>query len=692
MTTATRSLVAVLVGALLLTSLPMVGLAQTDHSEARSNQVDLQVNRDLRGREARNNIFYESEIIVKFVDSETPSRVSTNGRRVNDLVREYRDRDDVVYAEPNYTAYAFTVPNDPFYSPYQWNFDNSLHGGVGAETAWETTTGEGIIVAVIDTGVAYEDYRRSWFDRYTQAPDLAGTNFVPGYDFVNNDEHANDDAGHGTHVAGTIAGTTNNDLGVAGLAYGASIMPIKVLDRNGSGSYADVADGIRFAADNGADVINLSLGGPSSASYLEDAVCYAKNKGVTVVAAAGNDGANSISYPAAYDNCVIAVGATRFDETKTDYSNSGSSLDLMAPGGDIDMDQNNDGYSDGVLQQTFGSNPNDFGYYFYQGTSMASPHVAAAAALVLAAGKANTPNEVQALLQNTADDLGPTGFDNNYGHGLINLAAALGTTVAPPNPDPEPEPDPTPTTNELPIADAGPDQTLEDSDDSGAEAITLDGTGSYDPDGNIISYLWTENSLVLSSSSQPTILFEVGTHTITLEVTDDTGSSSTDTVDITIEAFIPPPPPPPAGTVVFYDGFEAGLNNWTQDNQNDWQDSRRNHTAGNNAAEIDGRANDALLISPNVTLDSPSDVAVSFDWLIERGLDSGEYLAVDVSTDGGSSWNQKAILRGNIEPENTWLSEEFTFSNVNEIRVRFRGTMSGSTEDAYVDEVTIETI
>lgn len=300
-------------------------------------------------------------------------------------------------------------------------------------------------VAIIDTGIAYEDYRRGWWTRYYRAPDLAQTCFVGGYDFVENDTHPNDDNSHGTHVAGTVAQSTNNGEGVAGVALKSCLMPVKVLDRNGSGTYADVSDGIRWAADNGAQIINLSLGGSADSQTLKDAVAYAYNKGVTIVAAAGNDGSSAISYPAAYDDYVLAVGATRFDEALAYYSNYGSSLDLVAPGGDLNVDQNNDGYGDGVLQQTFGSQTNDWGYYFYQGTSMAAPHAAGVAALVISSGVFG-PDNVRQVLQDSAKDLGAAGRDDTFGYGLLDAAAALGVTPPPsPEPTPTPEPEPTPT-------------------------------------------------------------------------------------------------------------------------------------------------------------------------------------------------------------------------------------------------------
>jgi subtilisin family serine protease len=260
--------------------------------------------------------------------------------------------------------------------------------------------------------------------RYRQAPDLGDTLFVGGYDFINNDSHSNDDDGHGTHVTGTIAQSTNNGKGVAGIAFNTTIMPVKVLDATGSGTYQQVADGIYYAVDNGAKIINMSLGGSSPAQSLEDAVAYAYNNGVTVVAACGNSNTASCDYPAAYDSYVIAVGATEYDGTRAPYSSYGTGLDLVAPGGNTGTDLNNDGYADGVLQQTFSDTPVDWSYWFFQGTSMATPHVTGVAALLMSTGVTG-PDAVREALQNSTTDLGAPGWDQEYGWGLLNAYAAL---------------------------------------------------------------------------------------------------------------------------------------------------------------------------------------------------------------------------------------------------------------------------
>jgi serine protease len=336
------------------------------------------------------------------------------------------------------------------------------------EDAWDISDGSGVVVAVVDTGVAYENY-----DRYTQATDLADTTFVPGYDFANSDSHPNDDHSHGTHVAGTISQDTNNDRGVAGVAFGATIMPVKVCDSNGDCPSAAVADGITWATDNGADVINLSLGGSTPRSIYETAVNHAYNNGVVVVAASGN--ANGpVGYPAVYENA-IAVGAVRYDETRSYYSNYGYGLDLVAPGGDTNVDQNGDGYTDGVLQQTIifnFFNPSEFDYVRLQGTSMAAPHVAGVAALLIAQGTYTTPDQVRQVLQSTAKDLGAVGCDLEYGYGLVQAADALNyspsstptpcitatptaTPTITPTPTPTATPTPAPYSSYLPIITKG---------------------------------------------------------------------------------------------------------------------------------------------------------------------------------------------------------------------------------------------
>ena len=337
----------------------------------------------------------------------------------------------VIYAEPNYYVYASGSlveplafrPNDPYFN-LQWNMI-----AIQAPQAWDISGGQGVLVAVLDSGIAYEN-----FDRYQQAPDLSSTSIVPGYDFVNNDSHANDDGGHGTHVAGTIAQSTDNGVGVAGVAFGATLMPIKVLDSRGQGSFDALAQGIMYAADQGARVINLSLSSRESSQLLADAIAYAVGKGTLVVGAAGNSG-GVVEYPAAYDG-VLAVGSVEFEQDRARYSNFGPQVDVVAPGGDTAADRNGDGYPDGILQQTFkGNDATNFALYYLEGTSMAAPHVSGLAAMLFALNPTATADQVRHAIESTALDLGPSGRDNDFGYGLVQAAsamAAMGDTVPPP--------------------------------------------------------------------------------------------------------------------------------------------------------------------------------------------------------------------------------------------------------------------
>jgi serine protease len=354
----------------------------------------------------------------------------------------------VAYAEPNGILHATESPgsgpsatqpanepvNDPLF-PYQWNLSDDGFG-IRVPSAWQRAPGKGagIIVAVLDTGIAYEDRAP-----YRQLPDFAGTAFVPGYDFVNDDPYANDDNRHGTHVAGIIAQATNNGLGCAGVAPGATLMPVKVLNAQALGTDDWVANGIRFAADHGAKIINMSLGGPSYSQSIQEAIEYAASRGVLIAVAAGNQGALGVEYPARAPQC-LAVGATRFDGTRCYYSNYGPELSLVAPGGDTMVDQNGDGYPDGILQLSLEDNdPTRFRYRFESGTSFAVAHVSGVAALVWSLHPDWSAAEVRAALLETARDLGAPGPDPLYGAGLLDAAAAVAWSPPPAVQDPSPD-------------------------------------------------------------------------------------------------------------------------------------------------------------------------------------------------------------------------------------------------------------
>lgn len=514
-----------------------------------------------------NDTYVPGEIVVKFKENVNRQQVSAAladlgttvissneqigfrqlaipaGKTVEEMVAAFSARPDVVYAEPNYIAHAFMTPNDPYYV-YQWHMPL-----INMPTAWDQSTGiPSVVVAIVDCGVAYENY-----GVYYQAPDLAGTTFVPGYDFINNDAHPNDDCAHGTHVAGTVAQTTNNSLGVTGVAFNCAIMPVKVLDATGSGSYTAIANGVIFAADNGAEVINMSLGGSYNATVLQDAVVYAYNKGVTIVCAAGNAGTSVPQYPASYVQC-ISVSAVRYDKTYTSYTSYGTNIDICAPGGDVTIDQNGDGYVDGVLQQTHdGTNYGTFGYYFYEGTSMASPHVAGVAALLISkAGGSMTPDAVRAALQNTAQDLGTAGWDQYYGYGLVNANAAL-LTVG--NNPPVAAFSGTPTSGEYPLA------------------VTFTDASTNAP----TSWSWNFGDGGTSTLQNPSHTYTAaGSYTVVLTATNAYGSDSetkTNYITVTVPNTNPPVAAfsgtPTSGniplTVVFTDASTNNPTSWSWD-------------------------------------------------------------------------------------------------------------------------------
>ncbi|HUE88466.1 MAG TPA: S8 family serine peptidase [Vicinamibacterales bacterium] len=374
---------------------------------------------------------------------------------------------DVEYAQPRYRNYPMLRPNDPFYDR-QWNFP-----AIDMERAWDIQpeAGSEIVVAVLDSGVAFRTltvgYDVSPFRLsedgpvfpalgriempFAVAPELGDAKFEMPRDFIWEDDLPLDLDGHGTHVSGTIGQLTNNGIGVAGMAYNVRIMPIKVIDdvwdfifgSPNVGSDDTVARGIRYAAENGAQVINMSIGrsegGPST--VVDDAIRYAISRGVFVAVAAGNtaEAGNAPSRTAESAPGIpgmVAVGAVGRALERAFYSTTNSYVEIAAPGGD----QRRDGGTGGILQQTldldvlhtYELGPDSFGapradmfaYYFFQGTSMATPHVSAFAALLMQQG-ITSPAAIEAAMKQFARDLGPPGVDNQYGHGLIQPRATL---------------------------------------------------------------------------------------------------------------------------------------------------------------------------------------------------------------------------------------------------------------------------
>ena len=371
---------------------------------------------------------------------------------VRTALARLRARPDVAYAEPDYIAHASGsfFPDDPGpigrfqgWQQTQWNLMPGA--GVNAPEAWANLLargrpgGRGVTIAVLDTGVAY----RNW-GPYRQSPDFRATRFVDPYDFVAKNRFPLDRMGHGTFVAGVLAEATNNKVGLTGIAYGASIMPVRVLDAQGQGDETTIAEGIRYAVNHGAQIINLSLeflpsqvSAGSEIPQIVSAIDFARRRGVMVVGAAGNDETRQIAYPARVPG-VVSVGATTRDRCLANYSNGGTGLDLVAPGGGSDaiMPSDPDCHPErslpSIYQLTLTNPPHwdQFGYPgSYIGTSMSSPEVAAAAGMVIASGVIGphpTPDQILARLEQTATPLPTAGPAPNatYGYGLLNVGAA----------------------------------------------------------------------------------------------------------------------------------------------------------------------------------------------------------------------------------------------------------------------------
>jgi len=399
---------------------------QSQSSPVDQAEIALKFKSGVSATTQRNVIRAAGTAIVKQNSSTGMYKVKVaSGEALTIVINKLKENSNVLFVEPVYYYRSRWIPNDEKY-PHQWNLDNPLMDGIHMQQAWEVTRGDpSTVIAVVDTGVAYERY----YDQenyYYLAPDLVKTNFVPGYDFVNDDNHPNDDNWHGTLITGIIAQTTNNGAGTAGICPDCSIMPVKVLDSNGYGNTFNIAEGIIWAADQGAQVINLSFGGPEPSAVVKEACSYAYSQGSTLICASGNRGMDRLIFPASYNDYCIAVGGTRFDETRAYYSDYGPSLDLVAPGGDTRIDQNADRLGDGILAMTFKPGGyNDWVYLFAVGTSMATAHVSGVAGLMISAGVASTPAQVRQVLQETAEDRGPIGFDIEHGWGMVDAYAAV---------------------------------------------------------------------------------------------------------------------------------------------------------------------------------------------------------------------------------------------------------------------------
>ena len=327
-------------------------------------------------------------------------RIAPGGITVEKALEILSEATGIDYAQPNYIYHANLVPDDPEYAPRQY-----CHQRMNSEDAWDVTTGSSsVTVAIVDSGI---DGTHVEFSGRT----------VGGYDFIDNKPllgtENSDGAGHGTHVAGIVGATGNNSTGVAGINWQCKLMPVRVLNDSGSGSDTGVASGIQYAVDNGAKVINMSLGGPGYSQQIQDAINNANDNGVLVVVSMGNDYMRYISYPAASQG-VIAVGSTDGNDQVSNYSTRGDHISVSAPGSN-------------VYSTYTGLTPP---YSTLSGTSMASPQVAGLASLIIGLNPGWMPTRVRSVIEATADDIDETGFDINSGYGRINCANAVNSTAA----------------------------------------------------------------------------------------------------------------------------------------------------------------------------------------------------------------------------------------------------------------------
>lgn len=431
--------------------------------------------------------------------------VGVRGRSLDAVRRAVAPLPGVAYVEEDLPLHALVTPSDTRYG------EQYGPGMMGFPAAWGQVGygSSSVIVSVIDSGV-----RRTH-------QDLTGGRVLQGHDYVSNDNDPSDDCGHGTHTTGTVGATTNNGTGVAGMSQ-AKLLPMRALSAVGgllsvqcTGSTSSIATAITDSADQGAKVISMSIGGGGTTT-LENAVNYAWNKGVLLVAAAGNDGAsNSVDYPAAYPN-VIAVAALDANKTRASYSDMGPQLGVAAPGSDV--------------LSTY--NSNDTSYTKLSGTSMATPHVSGALALALSCAPAGTTNtQMRSALYSTAEDLGTPGFDQSYGNGLARadrlVAQVCGGTPPPGN---------SPPTASFTSATSG-------------LTVTTDASASTDPDGDPLTYSWAWGDGTTASGVTASHAYAAaGSYTITLTVADGRGGTNQTTRTVTVASSGDPDPSTPTVT------------------------------------------------------------------------------------------------------------------------------------------------
>ncbi|MCK5159372.1 MAG: peptidase S8, partial [Candidatus Heimdallarchaeota archaeon] len=367
------------------------------------NKIEFIVKRDAMelSSQARELISKYNVEIYKEISDLNVNIVYVSLNIIDKFMIESKSTPGIAYIEPNFNVELDFVPNDEYYASDLWALPL-----IGMESAWEHELGShDIIVAVVDTGIDYTH------------PDLSENYLSLGYDWVNDDNDPMDDHYHGTHCAGTIAAVINNIIGVAGMAN-VSIFAEKAFNAIGSGSHADTSSAIRHAVDMGANIISCSWGGTSYSETLLDAIKYAVNNNVLVIAAAGNSNSDSLHYPAAYQE-VIAVSATDQNDNKASFSNFGDWVDISAPGV--------------AIMSTVPYETKSTYYMSASGTSMATPHVSGFAALLMSMFPTSSASEIETLIYETSLDLGNPGFDPYYGNGRIDATTIFGPDTAPPS-------------------------------------------------------------------------------------------------------------------------------------------------------------------------------------------------------------------------------------------------------------------
>lgn len=370
---------------------------------------------------------------------------------VREAVDAFRKLPEIEYAEPNYIYHTQALTNDPYLTSQRaWGQSYPDLWGVHkimAPEAWDSATGEGIVVAVIDTGCDrnHADLRENIWSNPNEVPnngiDDDGNGYiddVQGWNFVDNNNNFTDRYGHGTHVAGTIAAVGDNGIGIAGIAWNSKIMPVKGLSDSGGGSIDGLANAIVYAAQNGAQVINMSWGGYGASQVIEDALVLAHSLNVVLVASSGNSASDASGFFPAGSRYVITVGASDHNDMRTDLSNWGISLDVLAPGGDSSNSSPNANYYNilSLRSANIGSSGIDdtilmvgTNYLRLRGTSMAAPHVSGVCAMLLEKFPSATPEEIRQILRSTADDVESPDWDMESSYGRINASNAVASDV-----------------------------------------------------------------------------------------------------------------------------------------------------------------------------------------------------------------------------------------------------------------------